>query len=385
MKVGLLIDDSLDYPDGVQQYVLTLGAWLTRKGHEVHYITSSTERKDLQNIHILTKHKKVSFNGNCLRTPAYCKKADIDSFFAEHQLDILHVQMPYSPLFAGRVIRYAPSSVATVGTFHVAPYSKVEVIGAKALRLIYGRSIDRINQIRSVSESAKMFAYSVVGRDAEIIPNMVDLSRFARVYKTTRQSDYIDIRFLGRLVQRKGCKQLLRAVKHYMTLIDHNPPIHVTIGGKGPGLKRLKQYVYTHGLESVVSFSGFISEADKPHFLADADIIVFPSTGGESFGIVLVEAMANGSSVVLAGDNPGYRKVIDDENVLFNPNDTEKFSELLATYSRNKTLRLTTAAKQKKRAQQFDVETVGRRILAMYKMAQVEVGKAEGNTVAPRR
>lgn len=381
MKIGLLIDDSLDYPDGVQQYVLTLGAWLTHKGHEVHYITSSTYRDDLQNLHVLTKHRKVTFNGNCLRTPAYCKKTDIDQFFNEQRLDILHVQMPYSPLFAGRVIRYAPSNVAIVGTFHVAPYSPIEVIGAKALRLLYGNSLDRINQIRSVSESAKTFAHSAVGREAAIIPNMVDLAQFTQVRAKQHQPDYIDIRFLGRLVPRKGCRQLLRAVKHYIEHMDHNPRIHITIGGKGPGLKRLKQYVSAHRLDDIVTFSGFIDEADKPQFFADADIIVFPSTGGESFGIVLVEAMANGNSVVLAGDNPGYRKVIDDESVLFDPNDTAKFSGLLAKYARSGTLRLKTAAKQKKRAEQFDVDAVGRRILTMYDTAQADDSKTVEHTV----
>ena len=103
MKICFVLDDGLDRPDGVQQYILTLGSWFARKGHEVHYMVGETERKDIPNIHIMTRNIRVRFNKNRLAMPLFASKKDIAELLVKEQFDVLHVQMPYSPQFAARV------------------------------------------------------------------------------------------------------------------------------------------------------------------------------------------------------------------------------------------------------------------------------------------
>src|ERR1700712_493953 len=98
MKVGFVIDDTLDKPDGVQQYVLTVGRWLAQNGHQVHYLCGETKRGDIPNVHSLTKNAHVRFNGNQLSVPKPANAAKIRQLLDTQQFDVLHIQMPYSPL-----------------------------------------------------------------------------------------------------------------------------------------------------------------------------------------------------------------------------------------------------------------------------------------------
>src|SRR5579862_7654332 len=94
LTVGFVLDDSLDRPDGVQQYVLALGDWLSRRGHAVHYFASETDRRDIRHIHTLSGNVGVRFNGNTLRVPfSPASKQLVRSLLDSEQFDILHVQM----------------------------------------------------------------------------------------------------------------------------------------------------------------------------------------------------------------------------------------------------------------------------------------------------
>jgi len=101
LKIGLLLDDTLDTPDGVQQYVLCLGGWLTNQGHEVHYLVGASKREDIKHLHSIANNIRVRFNKNRLSIPLPTSRSAIRNLLDELQLDVLHVQMPYSPLFAG--------------------------------------------------------------------------------------------------------------------------------------------------------------------------------------------------------------------------------------------------------------------------------------------
>src|ERR1700760_451276 len=108
MKIGLVLDDTLDTPDGVQQYVIQVGTWLTAQGHEVHYLVGATERTDIPHIHSLSRNLKVKFNGNRMSMPLPTSKRTLKRFLHEQQFDVLHVQVPYSPFMAGRLLLSAP-------------------------------------------------------------------------------------------------------------------------------------------------------------------------------------------------------------------------------------------------------------------------------------
>lgn len=366
-KIAFVLDDSLDKTDGVQQYILTLGQWMRHRGVEVHYLVGHTERTDIPHIHSLSRNIQTHFNQNRMSTPLPASKKLIKALLESEQFDAIHVQMPYSPFMAGRVITAAPAQTKVIGTFHILPYSWLEKTATRFLSLILWRTLRRFDTIYSVSEPARRFARRSFSVKSTVLPNVVNYTTFHAGKKIKKYDDgKINIVFLGRLVERKGCLHLLMALEqlHKQKLLGN---VRVLICGKGQLRPELETYVREHHLKSVVNFVGFVSEEDKPHYLATADIAVFPSTGGESFGIVLIEAMAAGSRVVLGGNNLGYASVLGDRpELLVSPTDTESFAKTLKHFIISQRARKSTQKWQQEHVHQYDVAVVGNKLLETY-------------------
>jgi len=366
-KIGFVLDDSLDKTDGVQQYILTLGQWMRHQGHEVHYLVGHTERDDIPHIHSLSRNIQMHFNQNRMSTPLPASKKAIRELLDREQFDALHVQMPYSPFMAGRVIKAAPKTTKIIGTFHIIPFSWVEKLATRLLGLILWNTLRRFDAIYSVSEPARRFAKRSFGVKSTVLPNVVNASAFHAGRHIRKYDDgKITIVFLGRLVSRKGCMYLLQALEslHQKHLLTN---VRVLICGKGQLLPELEAYVHDHHLSTIVHFVGFVSEEDKPHYLATADIAVFPSTGGESFGIVLIEAMAAGSGVVLGGNNIGYASVLHDRpELLIDPIDTAAFAKTLKHFITSRRARQSAKKWQQEHVKQYDVAVVGKILLEHY-------------------
>ena len=368
MRIGLVLDESFDHPDGVQQYMRQVGQWLSSQGHDVFYLVGETKRTDIPGIHSLSRNVRVKFNGNWLSMPMPVSRKKLRATLDELKLDVLHIQTPYSPFMAGRLMQLATNDMAVVGTFHILPYSWLANVGSIGLQLVNARSARRFDAVMAVSEPAKDFARLRYKFDCQVVPNTFDDRVFAAAVSKAGKTK--NIVFLGRLVQRKGALYLLRAIAHLRH--EHRLPSdwRVIVGGKGGLHAELEAYINTHGLGDVVTLSGFVSEGDKPNFLAQADIAVFPSTGGESFGISLLEAMAASRGVVIAGDNPGYRSVMAGfEAQLIEPQDITAFADTLAYWMQNDTMRMTQAAAQHAYVKKFDENVVGPAIEAVYTKA----------------
>jgi phosphatidylinositol alpha-mannosyltransferase len=369
LTIGFVLDDSLDKSDGVQQYVLGLGNWFTSKGHEVHYLVGSTKRADLANVHSLSKNVNVRFNGNRMSIPLPSSRTDIFSVLAARPYDVLHVQMPYSPFLAQRIIELSNDTTAVVGTFHILSESRLASVATRLLGFWLAPSLKRFDALLSVSKPAQKFAEKTFKIRSQILPNVLDYDLFhdAKAIKLSKTD--VNILFLGRLVPRKGCAMLLGAVERIAQDSDL-PSFHVTICGKGPLEHNLRSYVQQHGLQKIVTFTGYVSELAKPSYYSGADISVFPSTGGESFGIVLLEAMASGHSAILAGDNAGYASVMASKpELLFNPKDITGFASLLRKYICDADLRATIKNWGEEYAKEFDINTVGSKLLEIYSQA----------------
>lgn len=367
LKIGFVLDDSLDTPDGVQQYILTLGSWLSRQGHEVHYLVGETKRSDIPNVHSLSRNVHVRFNGNHMSTPLPVSRLKLKSFLAREQFDVLHVQMPYSPFMAQRVILASPKQTVVVGTFHIMPHSKTEFVANRMLGIALRRSLNRFDACFAVSPAAAEFMAQTFRVRPRVLPNIVDRKRFAAAQPRAEYDDQKKtIMFLGRLVPRKGCVTLLEAVR-ILKQKTNLPPFRIVICGKGPLEAELKQFVADELLDEIVTFTGFIAEAEKPSYVASADIMTFPSLGGESFGIVLIEAMAAERPVVIAADNSGYHSVLGtNPDLLFPPGDPYVLAKKLSEFLRDADARSTALSWQKSYVKQFDVAVVGERLLATY-------------------
>lgn len=374
LKIGLVLDTSLDPPDGVQQYVVSVGEWLRQQGHDVHYLVGETKSRDLPNIHSLSRNISVRFNGNRTTIPLWANRRRLRRLLAEEKFDILHVQTPHHPLMAQPLIMMADRRrTAIVGTFHIAAYSWAVTVGNYLLGIWLRPSLKRFYQIVSVSPAAADFARRTFKIDTPVLPNTFDYHRFNTASAFSKYRDKkITILFLNRLVPRKGCQVLLEAVAR-LAEDPTIPEFEVVICGKGPQTASLNSYIEHHGLEGIVEMTGFVSEEDKPRYYASADIAVFPSSGGESFGIVLLEAMASGKAAVLAGNNPGYASVMEPRpELLFDPADSLALADLLEKYIRSHRLRQQAADWGEEYTKEFDTDVVGKKLVELYREALQE-------------
>lgn len=370
LKIGLVVDDTLDKPDGVQQYVLSIGEWLNGQGHEVHYLAGETTRTDIPNIHSLSRNIHVRFNGNRLSIPLPTPRKRLRTLLEAEKFDVLHVQMPHSPWLAHRLVLAAPTQTAIIATFHIVAYSKLVELATKVLALWTRKSVKRFDKILSVSSAAVAYAKATYGITTTISPNVIDYARFQSAQPFPEYTGNTPtILFLGRLVPRKGCKVLLEAAAELVAQ-GGTPAFKVLVCGKGPLKEELEAFAVANNIADIVTFTGFVEEADKPRFYASADISVFPSSGGESFGIVLLEAMASGKAAVLGGDNSGYRSVLEpDSYLLFAPHDASALAQKLKELLTNEALREEKASWGTKYTRNFDVNVVGQQLTEIYAQA----------------
>lgn len=376
LSVGLVFDDSLDSSDGVAQYVKTLGAWLSGQGHDVTYIVGQSTAKSWSGAKVISAsvNLRIRWGGNRLSMPVWPNRRLIKRLIAEKNFDLLHIQVPYSPLMSQYLINRAPVKTAVIGSFHVYPANPRAVRGSKLLKAVYRRSLKRFDKMLAVSPAAAEFAQDGFGLKTDISPNVIDLGRFKN---STKKGDGRRIVFLGRLVERKGCLELLKA---FSRLAERMSDVELVIGGDGPLRSRLESFVSEHGLDERVSFLGYIDEASKPGLLGGADIACFPSLYGESFGIVLIEAMAAGAGIVLGGDNPGYRTVLDGQPLaLIDPKDTAAFAERLELLLLNKSDAAKLHAWQRQTVKQYDINLVGPRLVQIYRQRIAERSKKGNN------
>lgn len=367
MKIAFAIDDTLDVSDGVQQAVITTGEKMRDMGHDVHYLAGETNRSDIKNIHSLAKSIRVVFNGNVLRIPKPVSAKKIKVLLEKEQFDVMHVQMPYSPFFVERLILNTPKRTKIIGTFHILPYKPLNKYATGLLGSVLKRSIKKIDYVISVSEPARNFCRSVFKVDSVVIPNPVDIKKYA--VSKNKMYDKKRIIFLGRLVERKGAKELLRA---YIELLKDNPELidktSLIIAGKGEQEKHLKKMAKELPAAADVQFLGFIKEEDKATLLNSADIAVFPSIAGESFGIVLIEAMAAQAKLILAGDNPGYSSVLKEfPELLVNPKNKKEFSKALLRLLVDNNSNETLSKKLRAHVNKYDVEEVCKALLKLYR------------------
>lgn len=364
--VAFLYDDSLDRTDGVSHQVKTLGKWLSDQGHEVCYLVGETKISSWSGgkVYSMSKNKVVKFNANMLTTPLPASAKNIKDVLKRENPDVVHVQMPYSPLMAQKVINRLPGSAGVVGTFHILPANSLASVGTRLMRLVYGKSLRRIDTLLAVSSVAAVFAKTSLGTEFTVLPNAVDINQL-RVKSSMNQPNHIV--FLGRLVPRKGCLELLRA---FQSLRKRIPAVTMTIAGDGPLSGQLVKFVSDNNLQDCVKFLGFIDEKDKPNLLSTAAVACFPSLGGESFGIVLIEAMAAGAGVVVGGNNPGYVSVLgENSQVLVDPHNSSEFAGRLENILTDQNLATRLHERQQEQVKQYDVAVVGKQLVEIYRQA----------------
>ena len=366
LAIGLVYDDSLDRYGGIPLYVTTLGRALIRRGHRVDLLVGNSTPTDIggATVRPLARNMSVRFNGNALSMPIWSRAADLQRALESGRYDVLHVQVPYSPLMAGRLLRKAAPHTAVIGTHHVASDRLMPRAGARLLRVLNLPSTSRFDEIVSVSQTAADFAASCSLMEARrIVPNLLDL-RSQRSGPPTECDQGADIVFVGRLVNRKGVKALIDAIAR----IETRRPT-VAIVGDGPLRPRLERHVRRMGLARHIAFLGAVDDRYKMALLAQAKIACFPSLFGESFGLVILEALAAGAEAVLAGDNPGYRELLGGAGGLVDAKQTAAFAAKLTQLLSDGEERAALGTRQRLILPRFDGDRVVDEILDVYRRA----------------
>lgn len=292
--MGLVCPYSMSVPGGVQDQVLGLARSLSRRGHEVVVIAPGRVADPTIGSVSTGRSFRYRVNGSVAPiAPQPTAALRALAAIADHRLDVLHLHEPMAPsiTLAALVAHQAP----LVGTFHAAGDHTPYPVFAPPLRLLARRLDARV----AVSDSARDLAATHMPGDYEVLFNGIDLRPFdgPAPPRTTRPT----VLFLGRHDPRKGLEVLLRAARALPR------DVLLWVAGNGPDTAELHHL--HHGPN--VRWLGRISDADKVRRMRSAWAVCAPSLHGESFGIVLLEAMAAGTPVV-ASDLPGYRRLTDD-------------------------------------------------------------------------
>lgn len=359
----------LYHPDsGVSNYIETVGNYFTEHGHRVSFLVGEAPSQSDDRVRSLGTVAMRQVNGSESGIVMPVSRGVVRQALAELSPDVLDVQM-YNPFFDGRFIRAVDDEAAVIGRMHALPGSMGVELGTRALRYVSRSALERFDYVSSTSVPTQEFTRRALKIESEVLPNPIDIARFKTGVRMPQYDDgKTNLVFIGRLDERKGVTQLIEAIGALDAAAQQE--LRVLIAGKGKLRNRLETAVNSYGLNDVVDFLGFIEEEDKPNLLASADIAVFPAVAGESFGIVLVEAMAARAGVVLGGDNPGYRSVLGDvPEAMFNPNDIGAFAAVLSRYIYQPEDREHIHKLQQNAVEQYDISVIGAQLEATYKDA----------------
>ncbi|MCA9329764.1 glycosyltransferase family 4 protein [Candidatus Saccharibacteria bacterium] len=307
MRIGLICPYNYFRPGGVQVTVRELARELKDKGHYVRVIAPRPRRTPSE------VDPGVILIGGSAELNTFATKADvglsisnekIDAMLAEHNFDVLHFHEPGVPVLSMQLL--SRSRVAHVATLHATlPEGMVTKSYQKLMSPIAKHMEPRIHILTAVSEIAKATARVYVPTaDIRIVPNGIRLDQYIPK-KAVKKSNIKTIVYVGRLEKRKGVKYLIQA---YAELRQNFNKLQLIIAGDGDLRPTLEQYVKKNKIPDI-SFEGFVSENRKIKLMQTADIYCSPAIYGESFGIVLLEAMAAGT-IVVAGNNAGYSSVM---------------------------------------------------------------------------
>ncbi|MBC3990759.1 glycosyltransferase family 4 protein [Streptomyces sp. AC563] len=367
MRIGIVCPYSWDVPGGVQFHIRDLAEHLIRSGHQVSVLAPADEDTPLPSYAVSAgRAVPVPYNGSVARLNfGFLSAARVRRWLHEGDFDVIHIHEPTSPSLGLLACWAAQGPI--VATFHTSnPRSRAMIAAYPILQA----ALEKISARIAVSEYARRTLVEHLGGDAVVIPNGVDVDFFARAEPQREWSGASNggaegetIGFIGRIDEpRKGLPVLMRALPE---ILAERPGTRLLVAGRGDEEEAVADL--PESMRDRVEFLGMVSDEDKARLLRSVDLYVAPNTGGESFGIILVEAMSAGAPV-LASDLDAFAQVLDqgEAGELFRNEDASALAEaavrLLADPARRAALR----ARGARHVRRFDWVTVGADILAVY-------------------
>ena len=370
MRIALVCPYNYFRPGGVQACINDLSIELAERGHYVRIIIPRPK-----NVPATIDQRIIMIGGSTEFQTPFATKADlsmsksgeaIEDVLEREKFDVIHYHEPGIPLLSMQII--GKSTSANVGTMHATLPEGMVSRSFEKLMIPFAKFIEpRLHVVTAVSVVAKEAALTYgPKREIDIVPNGIRIKDY--VPKKIKKSHGLkkNIVAIGRLEKRKGVKYLLKA---YALLRETYPDITLTIAGDGGLRESLEEYVSKNSIPDV-TFLGFVSDEEKVRLMRQADVYCSPAIYGESFGIVLLEAMASGA-VIVAGNNPGYESVLTGKGklCLVNPKNTYDFAQRLELLLYDEDMRSLLQLWSREYVKQFDFTKIVDQYEKVYKKA----------------
>lgn len=382
MKIALVCPYNMfEREGGVKQLIVHLAEGLRKKGHIVKIITPrpSTFKGNPPKDYILlgsTRNFKGGFgtSGNWGST---LNVNEVQRVLKKEKFDVINFHEPWVPMIGWQILNF--SDAAHVGTFHANLIDNVA--GKFWINTFYPIGKPLIEKLHILTAPSQVPAAMLISKASEnnelhkflvdnfqYIPNGVDLKKYAplKTRKALSGKDTKTIVYVGRLEKRKGVDYLLEA---FDLLVKEMPNVHLIIAGKGGKRRELERLVKSNKTPNV-SFAGYVTDEEKIRLFGNADLVCMPAMYGESFGIVLVEAMAMGAPVI-AGANLGYKSVMTGcgRIGLVNSESTEDFANRMAVFLSEPEIEKAMRAWGVREAQKYEYDNVIKQYEDAYKLA----------------
>ncbi len=359
MRIGIVCPYSWDVPGGVQFHIRDLAEHLIRLGHEVSVLAPADEDTPLPPYVVSAgRAVPVPYNGSVARLSfGFLSAARVRRWLHDGTFDVVHIHEPASPSLGLLTCWAAQGPI--VATFHTSTARSRAMVAAYP---ILQHALEKISARIAVSEYARRTLVEHLGGDAVVIPNGVDVDFFARAEpKAEWQGNTLG--FIGRIDEpRKGLPVLMKALPK---IFAERPDARLLVAGRGDEEEAVASL--PPEMRSRVEFLGMVSDEDKARLLRSVDVYVAPNTGGESFGIILVEALSAGAPV-LAADLDAFAQVLDqgEAGELFANEDADDLAAKALGLLGDAERRAELSERGSAHVRRFDWSTVGADILAVY-------------------
>ncbi|MFM6842007.1 MAG: glycosyltransferase family 4 protein [Candidatus Planktophila sp.] len=367
-RIGIVCPYGWDTPGGVQAHIADLATYLISQGHFVSVLAPTSDEDGLPD-YVVNAGKPISipYNGAVARILfGPIAFARVRQWIAQGEFDLLHLHEPAIPSIS--LLACFAAEGPLVGTFHASAKRQKAIF---AIGPILEPVIEKLTARIAVSEAARATLTEHLETDAVVVPNGIYASRLASGHINPEWTGNT-IGFIGRFAEpRKGLAVLVQALP---SVIAEIPDARVLVAGPGDAAEFLE--TVPQNLRHRFTFLGRITEKEKADFLHSIGLYVAPNTGGESFGIILAEALAGGAAVI-ASDIPAFQALLGDGHYgsLFTSEDSQSLAKSIVTILKDSHMREKFRSDGKIYAQSFDWDVVAERIYDVYEMAMVGLGK----------
>ena len=367
LKIGIVSPYGWDAPGGVQAHIADLRHYLVNQGHEVSVLAPTADEDSLPDWVVSAgKPLAIPYNGAVARVLfGPVAFARVKEWISENEFDLLHLHEPAIPSIS--LLACWAAEGPMVGTFHA---SAKKQKASFAIVPILEPVIEKLTARIAVSEAARETLQAHLETDAVVIPNGIYAKKMLGKVRPEWSGETLG--FMGRFNEpRKGLKVLIDALPIISRFL---PNVRVLVAGPGDPEEFLSQIDIQ--LRNRIEFLGRLSESEKADFMSSVGAYVGPNTGGESFGIILAEALAGGAAVV-ASDIPAFAAVLENGKYgkLFKSGDSTDLAKVIIELLRDRDARNEMAKNGQEYAAKFDWDVVAKDIFEVYEMAIVGSGK----------